>query len=286
MITGLQDAIAYLRRHGAGWEIAGHRDDYATECPGDLLYGHVLNGTLNPGVLWDGGHHVVKAGETLGEISLKYNVPKAYIIMTNDDLQGDGKVVKGMKLWIPPRGVPLKETAPPDDATEFQPFPGTAWFHTRPNSPIITAMGQRLVAEGCSHYSTGPGPQWTEADRASYREWQRKLGFTGDAADGWPGNTSWEQLRVPYVGQEPGDFEPFPGAAWFHTAPNSPVITAMGKRLVAEGCGEYTKGPGPQWTEADRKSYANWQRRLGFTGDAADGWPGQISWQQLQVPRS
>ncbi|MGP3947164.1 peptidoglycan recognition protein family protein [Streptomyces sp. 7N604] len=72
MITGLQDAIAYLRRHGAGWEIAGHRDGYATECPGDLLYGHVLNGTLDPGVLWDGGHHIVKAGETLGEIGLQY----------------------------------------------------------------------------------------------------------------------------------------------------------------------------------------------------------------------
>lgn len=26
MITGLQDSIAYLRRYGAGWEIAGHRD--------------------------------------------------------------------------------------------------------------------------------------------------------------------------------------------------------------------------------------------------------------------
>ena len=58
-------------------------------------------------------------------------------------------------------------------------------------------MGKRLVAEGCSAYRGGPGPQWTEADRASYRKWQLKLGFTGDDANGWPGRTSWDKLKVP-----------------------------------------------------------------------------------------
>lgn len=145
---------------------------------------------------------------------------------------------------------------PPDDGIESQPFPGTKWFQTEPNSPIVTAMGERLVTEECDRYSDGRGPQWTDADRESYQEWQRKLGFSGDEADGWPGATSWEQLRVPYVGQVPDEFEPFPGVEWFHTAPDSAIITAMGKRLVAEGCDEYEEGPGPQWTEADKRSYA------------------------------
>ncbi len=59
-------------------------------------------------------------------------------------------------------------------------------------------MGKRLVAVGCSAYTSGPGPQWTTADKASYAKWQRKLGYTGTAADGWPGATSWIALKVPY----------------------------------------------------------------------------------------
>ena len=60
----------------------------------------------------------------------------------------------------------------------------------------------------------------------------------------------------------------------------------MGKRLVAEDCGHYKSGPSPEWTEADRKSYAAWQRKLGFSGRDADGVPGRVSWDRLQVPHS
>lgn len=38
MLDGLADAIGWLRRAGAGHEVQGHRDGYATECPGDPLY--------------------------------------------------------------------------------------------------------------------------------------------------------------------------------------------------------------------------------------------------------
>ncbi|MDT0610099.1 peptidoglycan-binding protein [Streptomyces lancefieldiae] len=79
------------------------------------------------------------------------------------------------------------------------PFPGAAFFTGRTSSPVITAMGRRLVAEGCSAYSVGPGPRWTEADRRSYAAWQRKLGFRGGDADGVPGRTSWNALKVPYT---------------------------------------------------------------------------------------
>ena len=85
----------------------------------------------------------------------------------------------------------------PSQTTSYVPYPGESWFKKEPNSAIVTAMGKRLVAEGCSAYKGGPGPQWTEADRASYRKWQLKLGFTGDDANGWPGRTSWDKLKVP-----------------------------------------------------------------------------------------
>ncbi|CAM5654994.1 peptidoglycan-binding protein [Streptomyces fumanus] len=93
----------------------------------------------------------------------------------------------------------LLAAAPGGSATRYQPFPGDAFFKSAPNSTIVAAMGGRLVAQGCSAYEEGPGPQWSEADRASYALWQRKLGYTGADADGWPGATSWNALKVPYT---------------------------------------------------------------------------------------
>ncbi|MGW0530668.1 peptidoglycan-binding protein [Streptomyces sp. NPDC003032] len=87
-------------------------------------------------------------------------------------------------------------TKPP---TKYEPFPGDGWFKKNPKSPIVTAMGKRLVAVGCSAYKSGPGAQWTDADRASYAKWQRKNGYTGADADGWPGKSTWDKLRVPNV---------------------------------------------------------------------------------------
>ncbi|MFD7311054.1 peptidoglycan-binding protein [Promicromonospora sp. NPDC059942] len=171
---------------------------------------------------------------------------------------------------------------PKQSTTQYEPFPGVDWFKNSPNSGVVTAMGNRLVAEGCSVYAVGPGPQWSDVDRQSYALWQRNLGFSGADADGWPGPSSWEALRVPK--QTAGAKEPFPGAAWFHASPRSTIVAAMGHRLVAEGCAVYETGPGPQWTEADRQSYANWQKKLGYTGSNADGWPGQTTWDKLGVP--
>jgi hypothetical protein len=92
---------------------------------------------------------------------------------------------------------PVDPPKPPPVIPRYEPFPGVAFFKSSPNSPIITAMGRRLVEEGCSAYRSGPGPRWTNVDRESYARWQRHLGFTGTNADGWPGQYSWDQLRVP-----------------------------------------------------------------------------------------
>jgi len=87
--------------------------------------------------------------------------------------------------------------AEPKPAPATVPFPGESWFRRSPRSAIVTAMGKRLVALGYRGYAEGPGPQWTEADRAAYAWWQRKCGYAGTAADGWPGRASWDKLRVP-----------------------------------------------------------------------------------------
>jgi hypothetical protein len=50
MLHGILDAVEYLRAQGgAGKEIKGHRDGYATDCPGDALYAWVKKGAPRPG---------------------------------------------------------------------------------------------------------------------------------------------------------------------------------------------------------------------------------------------
>jgi hypothetical protein len=107
----------------------------------------------------------------------------------------------------------------------------------------------------------------------------------------WPMTDRLPRLERGGGGKDPDpkpvpkpSYEPFPGSAFFHVGQESPIITAMGRRLVAEGCGRYEEGPGPEWAEADRRSYAAWQQKLGCTGKDADGIPGKVSWDRLKVP--
>lgn len=49
MIRGVRKCIAYIRsKTGTGREIAGHRDGYATDCPGVYAYNLVRSGALEP----------------------------------------------------------------------------------------------------------------------------------------------------------------------------------------------------------------------------------------------
>ncbi|WP_432147191.1 peptidoglycan-binding protein [Streptomyces sp. bgisy029] len=108
------------------------------------------------------------------------------------------------RLTTAPGKRPARPSTPEKPATpRHQPFPGASFFTARTSSPVITAMGRRLAAEGCGTYAVGPGPRWTEADRRSYAAWQRKLGFRGADADGRPGRTSWNALKVPYTTKVP-----------------------------------------------------------------------------------
>ena len=59
-------------------------------------------------------------------------------------------------------------------------------------------------------------------------------------------------------------------------------VTWLGERLVAHGYGRfYSVGPGPNFTETDRKAVAAFQRAQGWSGSDADGFPGPETLRRL-----
>nr|WP_223872301.1 peptidoglycan-binding protein [Streptomyces sp. SP18CM02] len=136
------------------------------------------------------GTYTVKQGDTLSGIAAAHKTTPDALAKLNG-LKDPNRIAVGQKLKV--SGTTTSKPA----AQPLQPFPGAAFFHGGRHSPIITAMGRRLVAEGCGKYKTGPGPNWTNADRSSYAAWQRKQGHSGADADGIPGKSSWDALKVP-----------------------------------------------------------------------------------------
>ncbi|MFI9194136.1 peptidoglycan-binding protein [Streptomyces californicus] len=136
------------------------------------------------------GTYTVKQGDTLSGIAAAHKTTPDALAKLNG-LKDPNKLAVGQKLKV------SGTAAPKPSAPQYEPFPGAAFFHGGRHSPVITAMGRRLVAEGCGKYKSGPGPNWTNADRSSYAAWQRKQGHSGADADGIPGKSSWDALKVP-----------------------------------------------------------------------------------------
>ncbi|AUG87152.1 endolysin [Streptomyces phage Attoomi] len=74
----------------------------------------------------------------------------------------------------------------------------------------------------------------------------------------------------------------YPGASKFRPGAVNQYVTQLGEALVRKGYGRYyALGPGPRWTESDRKAVAAYQRAQGWTGTGADGYPGPKTWERL-----
>ncbi|MFF9115439.1 peptidoglycan-binding protein [Streptomyces massasporeus] len=188
--------------------------------------------------------------------------------------------------------VPGKEGGQPG-APAATPYPGAAYFGPGANNKYVTQLGRMLVARGAGgSYASGPGPRWTDADRRATRAFQTAQGWTGAEADGLPGPHTWE-LLVTGKGKDvkDGAVSPppashgvpgYPGRAVFRPGANNAYVTQLGKQLVRKGFGRfYRVGPGPIWSEADRRAVEAFQRTQGWRGGAADGYPGPETWRRL-----
>lgn len=97
-----------------------------------------------------------------------------------------------------------------------------------------------------------------------------------------PGTTAPGTPEPDTAKPEAPETTPYPGAAYFGPGANNKYVTQLGRMLVKRGAGRYyTSGPGPRWTDADRRATQAFQRAQGWRGDDADGLPGAHTWALL-----
>ncbi|MGW8366818.1 peptidoglycan-binding protein [Streptomyces wedmorensis] len=172
------------------------------------------------------------------------------------------------------------------------PYPGAAKFGPGANNAYVTQLGKLLVDRGGKkYYSKGPGPKWGTADRRATQAFQLAQGWKGKEADGLPGPETWKLLVTGggrSIGGSGGSSGPsanatgFPGRGYFRPGQSNAYVEKLGKQLVKRGFGKhYLSGPGPRWTEADRRNVEAFQRAQGWRGGAADGYPGPETWRRL-----
>lgn len=102
----------------------------------------------------------------------------------------------------------LKTTDFEDGGAVVPPKPPTTAVWGKPETwkigsvgPDVTRLGERLVIWAKYYglpkpYQVGPGPVFTEVDRKAVEAFQRKQGWTGADADGYPGPETFKRLAA------------------------------------------------------------------------------------------
>ncbi|WP_406201195.1 peptidoglycan-binding protein [Kitasatospora sp. NBC_01560] len=183
-----------------------------------------------------------------------------------------------------------------NDGAASTAFPGADKFGPGADNAYVTELGRLLVQRGGGRfYTTGPGPRWSESDRQATEAFQLAQGWRGSEADGLPGKDTWDYLAggkgrsiapataplPPPPPVTPG-VPAFPGTGSFGPGADNDHVRLLGEQLVRKGFGgSYGQGPGPRWTESDRRAVQAFQLAQGWRGSEADGLPGPDTWKRL-----
>ena len=135
-----------------------------------------------------------------------------------------------------------------------------------------------------------PYAYWSHSDRYQayrYKGLAANTGGTGDGSDsggtgstGGTGDTGGTTGAAP--GATPDVASRFPGAGFFGPGASNTYVTQLGRMLVERGGSRfYSSGPGPRWSDADRRATRAFQQAQGWQGSAADGLPGPRTWALL-----
>ncbi|MFJ2779025.1 peptidoglycan-binding protein [Kitasatospora sp. NPDC087315] len=257
--------------------------------PGDIL---VYNNPANP----QAGSHVTIFGGWTDSSRTRY---LAYEQTSPSTLKRDTPYAywNNSASYVPYRYKGLATGGNGNDGSSSTAFPGAGAFGPGANNASVTRLGQLLVQRGGGKfYSEGPGPRWGEADRKATEAFQLAQGWRGSEADGIPGKDTWDYL-VNQKGRDidggspippPPPVNPgtgataFPGRDKFTPGASNDYVRQLGEQLVRKGFGRYyTQGPGPRWTESDRRNIQAFQEAQGWRGSEADGYPGPDTWRRL-----
>lgn len=253
--------------------------------PGDILLFHnKANPTNGSHVTIFGGwtdytHSHYSAYEQTPSHTRKQTTPMAYWTHSGS--------------YVPYRYKGLSTATGSSTSKAIPTFPGAAKFGPGASSADVTRLGRMLVDRGGKRfYKVGPGPDWGDADRRATQTFQKAQGWSGKEANGIPGPDTWRLLvsgtgrDIPASGS--GDrggstaAPAFPGRDHFRPGRSNSHVDKLGRQLVKKGYGKhYAKGPGPRWTEEDRRNVEAFQRAQGWRGAEADGYPGPETWQRL-----
>nr|WP_179350631.1 peptidoglycan-binding protein [Streptomyces sp. Alain-F2R5] len=166
-------------------------------------------------------------------------------------------------------------------------FPGRSAFELGQSHPAVTKLGERLTAHGYGEfYRVGPGPRFTEVDKAAVEAFQEAQGWTGGDADGYPGPETWKRLMAAPKKKAPAKTPPpFPGRSAFVLGKTHPAVETLDEGLIRGGWTRHHDGngyqAGPRFTEHTRRNVADFQRsRAELRGDP-DGYPGPLTWRLL-----
>ncbi|MFI6443835.1 peptidoglycan-binding protein [Kitasatospora sp. NPDC050543] len=155
--------------------------------------------------------------------------------------------------------------APPSGVSREQVSIGGLTYGYGAHGDQVTLVGRALVAVGFgSHYASGPGPDWTDADTLNYADYQCSLGYTGDAADGVPGETSLRRLL---------------GSLPIPTTPAPTPIEEDDLPFTKAELAEIASNAVPSAAAADRDAYAAaYLLAYALAGEAPPGADDSVKW--------
>ncbi|MGW7264738.1 peptidoglycan-binding protein [Streptomyces sp. NPDC054842] len=139
---------------------------------------------------------------------------------------------------------------------------------------------------------------WADYTRTSYIAYEQTRPHTRKQSTPyayWNNSARYVAYRPKGVSEEPaggpgptgpdgqdGGAARFPGAGYFGPGADNAHVTRLGRLLVERGGARfYTTGPGPRWSDADRRATRAFQRAQGWSGADADGLPGPTTWSYL-----
>ncbi|WP_405506307.1 peptidoglycan-binding protein [Streptomyces cyaneofuscatus] len=261
---------------------------------GVMIHHTVTSGTTNSVELCYNGHSTLPGPLCHGVIDKAGTVHLVGNGRTNHAGLGDGDVLRAVAAEA--KTLPVDNEANTDGNRHFYGFECVNLGNGQDPWPAAQLEAiERAAAALCRAHG------WSERSVIGHLEWQPgkidPRGFTmasmrdriGKRLTPDPTPTKPPATKPPTSAKP--KCEPYPGASFFLNGSRpalgkkSPIFTAMGKRLVAVGCGRYSVGPGPQLGQADVNSYETWQRKCGYTGTAAKWPPGKTTWDKLQVPK-